>query len=94
MLQQEQQNSNNYFSVESLLRYSKIDEGLLNKPIAEKDAHKVKYSGFEIFCHLVNAPILGCNNAHQLSQSRDTKALWRIHSLLALRSTNLYAKIC
>ena len=75
MLQQEQQNSNNYFSVESLLRYSKIDEGLLNKPIAEKDAHKVKYSGFEIFCHLVNAPILGCNNVHQLSQSRDTKAL-------------------
>ena len=30
MLHQEQQNSNNYFSVESLLRYSKIDEGLLN----------------------------------------------------------------
>ena len=57
------------------MRYSTIDEGLLNKPIAEKDAHKVKYSGFEIFCHLVNDPILGCNNAHQLRQSRATKAL-------------------
>lgn len=48
MLQQEQLNSNNYFSVESLLRYSKIDEGLLNKPIAEKDAHKVKYCSLSL----------------------------------------------